>query len=370
MNAQSVSWRVFLPADDLQPVAEASLCLPRESTALSHSRGILHALMEENEGHFRGLRWILLTDRKGPLAVLPLRLVRERLGPLSMCALYSLNRFDMLYADAQVREGTARESILRVLQTEPICDGRPCDVIRIRDVKEHSAFFALFGPGSSRWMESYEGASVISTDLPFAAWEAAQSKNLRGQLRQAGKRIGSDQRFRVVSEPDAMGDAFERFVRLECAGYKHTLDPLGKDVHEARLLRDAFQRHSVSGEAFVFELYVGDVLVASQLALAPGETLFLIRVAYNEGFAHASPGTVLMGRLIEWCCSQPTVDRIDMVVRQGWHQRWHPQVDMHFRCNIPNLRSPRGALLALAKSAQNLGKEFRLTRRSGAKQQP
>lgn len=157
MDTQTITWQVFLPADDLKPVAEASLRLPTNGKALSHSRGIRQALMGENEGHFRGLRWILLKDRLGPLALFPFQLVSERLGPLSMRALYSLNRFDMLYADAQVREGASRESILRVLQTEPICDGGLCDVIRIRDAKEHSSFFSLLASESDRWRESYEG---------------------------------------------------------------------------------------------------------------------------------------------------------------------------------------------------------------------
>lgn len=200
------------------------------------------------------------------------------------------------------------------------------------------------------------GASLLLTDRTFAAWKAAQSKNLRGQLRQAEGRIGRNHVLRVVSEPKDLEVAFERFVQLECAGYKLTLDPLGKDEHEERLLRDAFRIHSVSGEAFVFELYAEGVLIASQLALTLGGTVFLIRVAYNEDFAHASPGTLLMGRLIEWCCSHPAIDRIDLVVRQRWHQRWHPSVDAHYRWNIPNVRSPRGLLLAFAKSAQRVAK--------------
>jgi CelD/BcsL family acetyltransferase involved in cellulose biosynthesis len=93
-------------------------------------------------------------------------------------------------------------------------------------------------------------------------------------------------------------------------------------------------------------------IAASQLSVRVGRTLFLLKIAYDEQLAYLSPGNVLMANLVESCCEDPDVDRIDCTVWQPWHQRWGMTREPTFRFTAFNSRSVRGALAGVAWNAR------------------
>jgi CelD/BcsL family acetyltransferase involved in cellulose biosynthesis len=77
-----------------------------------------------------------------------------------------------------------------------------------------------------------------------------------------------------------------------------------------------------SDTAEIRSLYVEGRLAASQLSVRVAATHFLLKVAYDESVADLSPSNVLFANLIETCCEDSTVNRIDCTVWQPWHARW------------------------------------------------
>jgi hypothetical protein len=85
-----------------------------------------------------------------------------------------------------------------------------------------------------------------------------------------------------------------------------------------------------------------------------GGSLVFIEVAYDEQLAHLSPGNVLMANLVEECCEDPSVHRIDCTVWQSWHQRRGMVREPTYRLLAFNRRSAGGALVGAAWHARRL----------------
>ena len=80
--------------------------------------------------------------------------------------------------------------------------------------------------------------------------------------------------------------------------------------------------------------------VASQLATIGAGTLVLYKVAYDEAHADLSPSNILLADLIGVCCDRPDVDRIDLVTKQPWHERWQAVAHPSYRARDLNVRRP------------------------------
>lgn len=354
---------IFKPSDNLEVVRNASRELPRTPGLLAHSAGLFEALLFGGDELFPGICWALLSDHHGTAAMLPLQAVVEADLPVSIRAFHSLNRFEMLYADAQLRGDVRPETVRRALMAANAFTGHRVDVLRFRDLKNSSSLLAIATDNISRnssFRDASEGASVISTTAPYDQWLKERSRNLRSQIKQADQRLSQHGHVSFNTIPcNEVSPAFERFISLEGSGWKASSNALSIDGAECRLFKTALLHHAPTNEAFISELRVNDHLVSSQIGLLLGNTLFLIRIAYDENFRNSSPGTLHMARLIEWCCSHPGISKIDCIVRQPWHDRWHPDIETHSRFTSINTRTARGALLCAMKNAQALTQRLR-----------
>jgi hypothetical protein len=356
MPSHDLSWRLYRPTDELAALHDASAILLRRPRLLAQSAGIFSGLTTSGHSLFPGLCWLVLSDRCGPVALLPLRASVELDGPFPLRCLRTINRFDMLYGDAQLRSGIDANMLMNSVLGAKLFDGKPCDVFRIHDARGGSGYAELAAaaaPGS-RWTAA--GASVLATSMAFPEWQRAQSKNLRSQIRKSAQRLAErgEVHSRVITAPDEVDAALARFVAMEAAGYKQSLNPLAREPDELAILQRAFAVHAPSGEAFIHELTIDGRAVASQVGFLLGARAHLLRVAYDEAFTEASPGTVLLARLIEWCCGHEGIDSIDCIVRQGWHDRWHPEVETSAHATIPNIRTLAGCVVGLLRWGRRL----------------
>ena len=99
-----------------------------------------------------------------------------------------------------------------------------------------------------------------------------------------------------------------------------SVDPADRDV-----LRRFLMTAGPEGSAVVRTLRLDGRPAAAQLAVTTGDTLELLKVAYDEDLADLSPSNLLMADLVRSCCERADVARIDLVTNQPWHTRWHPE---------------------------------------------
>jgi hypothetical protein len=353
MNQAPLRCRVLKPRDDLSQLQLALEQLPGHPEHLSSSDGLLHSLMASGDALFPGLRWVLFDYDAGPAAAVPVQYIRESNSPLRLISLRSLSRFEMLYADARIRSDVSARAVGDgLLRISGPSERRP-DVLRCRNLPRASSLYAIVDAleGSGRGITGRPGTSVIDVGDAPAKWMSSLTRNLRGQIRQAEKRLAArgavDLRF--FQTPEEIAQAFSRFLALEAAGYKRELNPLASEAGDRDVLRGALLHHSRIGEALVMELWVGDTLSASQFGIRRGGRFYLIKVAFNETLADASPGTYLMSELIRHLSATGGARAVDCCVRQRWHDRWHPLLEDRFTANIPNPGTPRGIILGASK---------------------
>jgi CelD/BcsL family acetyltransferase involved in cellulose biosynthesis len=343
--------RVLTSADDLMPVREAITQLSVNRHMLAASPFMLQALTESGESLFPGLCWFLCVDEYGPAALLPLRRMVEadsRLAPLSLT---SVSRFEMLYADALVRPDVPPSAMASALLQTPVIGGRRADVVRLRNLPQDSQLLAIARALSAQ-CDVQEGTSVIAVGADAEAWRRGLSRNLRGQIKQSESRLRRTGPLAVRAPENAteMSEAFSRFVALEASGYKASRDALANVPGDRAILEGTLLGHAREGTAHLIELCVGDTLVASQFGVICGDRLYLIKIAFDERFAGASPGTFLMASLLQRLADEGRVKTVDCCVRQRWHARWHPLVEMYTTATIPNTGTPKGFALRAGRA--------------------
>lgn len=196
--------------------------------------------------------------------------------------------------------------------------------------------------------EPDRGAGVLDTSLAFGDCWRAVPKNMRNSIRKARRKIDEQGGAEVVvaTGPDVAA-AHERFVELEASGWKaHQLNALANMPIEGGLWRDYLR---VADTAQVRSLRIDGRLAAAQITVTRARTLFLLRIAYDEEFASLSPSNVLMADLLEACCNDPAIDRIDCLMWQPWQQRWGMAREPTYSLVMFNQRTVRGLAARAAR---------------------
>lgn len=142
----------------------------------------------------------------------------------------------------------------------------------------------------------------VSTDGGFEAYWSERPKNLRGAIRSRENRLakaGLQPRLVCLTATEQMRDAVGRFAALETSGWKGRAGTaLGSDSIQGPFYAEIMERFAETGQAFVYEYWLDDRLAASQLAIAAGSMLVLLKTTYNEEFAYYSPGRLLLREVI------------------------------------------------------------------------
>lgn len=181
-------------------------------------------------------------------------------------------------------------------------------------------------------VKRYISTGWIDCRQDFEAYWNARSANLRANAGKARRRLEAEGHvvgMRVLTAPQDMAEAVGRYGALESAGWKGrkgTAVSAGTPQGQfyTRWLEAAAER----GEARVFELVVrtegaAERVIASDLCVVRGDSLVLLKIAYDESFEHYSPSTLLRREFLQQLMSEPQVRRVEFFGRMmDWHRRW------------------------------------------------
>ncbi len=149
-------------------------------------------------------------------------------------------------------------------------------------------------------LEGFERAALRRR--PEATYlEETLKPSRRKELRRLQRRL-EDELGEPATLEDRAGDpsACEEFMRLEASGWKGREGTalLADDAHAA-FFRDVCAAYAAQGRLQLLRLGTPDHAVAMQCNLVAGDTLFCLKVAYDEGFARWSPGVQLEARAVD-----------------------------------------------------------------------
>ncbi|MES2263024.1 MAG: GNAT family N-acetyltransferase [Pseudomonadota bacterium] len=137
----------------------------------------------------------------------------------------------------------------------------------------------------------------------FAEYWAARSKHLQSNIKRYQKRVQVDglaPRFTVITAADQIRAGVERYMALEGTGWKGRAGTaLSSQPAQYRFYNEIMLRAADSGNAIVYELWFGEQLVASRLAVCRQGMQVMLKTSYDESFATYSPGRLLLFSVIE-----------------------------------------------------------------------
>jgi len=174
---------------------------------------------------------------------------------------------------------------------------------------------------ANRHRDTIDYARTISIEghASFETYWGSRPKKLRDNLRRYDRRIekeGHAQRFTVLRSASELEPAVTRYGDLESAGWKgrggtalHASNTQGKFY--TQLMRE----YAGSEDAFAFELYFGERLVASRLAIRSGRTMVFLKTTFAEEYRKLATGRLLLYRTVENLLGEGHVERLEFYTK-------------------------------------------------------
>jgi hypothetical protein len=173
----------------------------------------------------------------------------------------------------------------------------------------------------------------------FDSYWNARGKNLRGNLKKQRARLERDgiaTRMVVDRQPARMAQAVADYGRLETSGWKGSEGTaVSSGNAQGRYYRAMLEGMAARGAASVYRYYFGEQLVAMDLCVEDGESLVVLKTAYDESVPSNLSPTLLMRE--EACRSLFDGGRLKRLEFYGrvmeWHTRWTEEVRTMYHVN-------------------------------------
>lgn len=127
--------------------------------------------------------------------------------------------------------------------------------------------------------------------------KAKRRRELRRQRRKLGEALGGEP---VTIDRATSAGALEALIELEAAGRKGTSGTvMAADPAHARFFREMCRGFAAQGRLQLLCLTVDERIVAAQCNLTGGQTIFCLKVAFDERWASFSPGIQLQVDIVK-----------------------------------------------------------------------
>jgi hypothetical protein len=183
----------------------------------------------------------------------------------------------------------------------------------------------------------------------FEEYWKARGSNLRHNLARRRRRLvekaftGELVARRSRSE---VSDAIAEYGRLESLGWK------GKDGTavsannaQGRFYLDLFEHFCERGEAVIYQFVTNGKVVASDLCLHRGDTMVVLKTAYDEEMNEYSPALLMREDIMKQVYRENSIRVVEFYGRvMDWHKRWTEEIRTmyHVTCTrygwVPGMR--------------------------------
>lgn len=166
----------------------------------------------------------------------------------------------------------------------------------------------------------------------FDEYWAARSKNLRNNMRKQANKLANDGtriEFRAIQKPDQIAEAVIRYGELESTGWKAQQGTAVNPGNvQGRFYSELMSEAAKKSGAIVYEYWLEDKLVASNLCVERDKTLIILKTTYSEQYNRLSPAFLLRLAEIQSAFTTGTTARIELYGRK---REWHLSWTNHFR---------------------------------------
>ncbi len=188
------------------------------------------------------------------------------------------------------------------------------------------------GPAVSSWqgrghVRTYTSSddTVLELDRGYDELESQFAPNLQRYLRQGESRLrGMGQlSFEVVADHAAVAQILQEFLELENRGWKGQAgssilgDPAARTFYSELALRA-----SLDGSLRLYTLRLAGRLIAGEFTVHNTRRLEVLKIAYDESLAKASPGTVLRGMILRQLAEEGSILHYCLGRSSPWKLGW------------------------------------------------
>lgn len=156
------------------------------------------------------------------------------------------------------------------------------------------------------------------------------SKRFRRHLRNQRKKLMSLPGALHVSASSSadINREYEAFLEVEASGWKGAAGTRSAVLLHPDLVRFYRELATISGPddgCEINALYVDGHCIASQFCVRSGAHYTVLKAGFDERYARLGPGQLLKEDTLQRCCSDPSVDRLNLVSNAAWHYDWRPR---------------------------------------------
>ncbi|MFG6466425.1 GNAT family N-acetyltransferase [Roseateles sp. BYS87W] len=151
--------------------------------------------------------------------------------------------------------------------------------------------------------------------------------------------------LRVITTAADMPAAVARYAELEGRGWKgREGTAVQAGTPQGQFYVDVLSRFAARDQALVYELWLGDVLLASRLLLLRGDMAVMLKTAFDEQFERFAPGRILLLKTLEDLFSRIPGGVVEFYTNAeadllAWStsQRWIHHVSFYRHTGLPVL---------------------------------
>lgn len=285
-------------------------------------RASVPALHEESD-----LRIVTLREHGALIAAAPLAVRRERgverLEFVGMRTLHEPSGF--LYRDEPALADLLRATLAlkRPLVLQRVDANSPVERL-LRDIV-----------GRWGWVVARETGPTVRVPLPstWSAYAASLSGKMRWQQKRArglAEAVGPLTIEKVTPGPADVDGLFDTFATLEAAGWKgERRSALLSKAGLGRFFHDYAAAAAAHSALRVWFLRIGTQVAAAQLTVEAHGAVWVLKIAYDETMAQASPGFQLTFRAIEDAIASGFGAYEFLGSAEDWKLRWRGELRSH-----------------------------------------
>jgi len=183
-----------------------------------------------------------------------------------------------------------------------------------------------------------QGSQFLSLEASVQAFESSLSSRRRSDLRRAWKKAQSKGKATVniiKPAPETIQDTLSQAFEVENAGWK------GKNSSSilARPDLEEFFRCYLTEESHRNKLVVGflqidDQIVAMQIAVEHGGSLWLLKIGHCENYHNISPGILLTHEMIKFAIESGLRKFEFLGSSEPWINLWNPETHQYKLCAL------------------------------------
>lgn len=308
------------------------------------------------------VHFLLFRDQDGPVVIVPLKHQVLRLLGVPIRELGFPNHPHMPLQDALHRPGTNVHALLvQWFRHTSRKAGLLWDLVRLNGVMSDSPL--AFDNANGFEKRTAQACANFDCTQSYEEIFRGFSKNLQASLRKARNRWARETsgRFLILTKPEQIAAQFKDFLRVEASGWKGaagsgTAIALHADL--TRFYEEVIATLAPQGNMRLYCLEVNSEIIAVNLCIVVHDTVYGLKMGYDEKWAKLSPGALLCEHILKDAAAVSSIRHVNCVTYMEWNKPWRPQLYRVYNLVLFNA-TPVGQLCRLGMKAKQYWKSFR-----------